>query len=195
MNITKYVGIAATALALALVAAAEDMPRNNTGSPDQLVAVTAALQHGLNTKTAKQGDAVTAKLSESVHLAGTILPRNTVLIGHIDQVQPSENKGVAKVVLTFDHARLENGQQVAVKSTIVGVFPAGTELSSPNLNPDMKIEQEPSSAHGFALTSSVVASNSGTLSANGKNIHLADGTELQLAMTPAGETASSAAGN
>jgi hypothetical protein len=192
---TKCVGVVATALVLTLVARAEDTPKNVTGSSDQLVAATAELQHAFDTKTAKQGDAVTAKLSGTVHLSGTTLPRNTVLLGHVDEVQPSQNKGIAKVVLTFDHARLENGQQVAIKSTIIGIFPAGTEQSAPSLSPDMKIDQEPSGAHGYGLTSSVVASNSGTLSADGKNIHLANGTEFQFAITPAGESASSSTGN
>jgi len=187
----KYLGVAATALALTLFAGAEDTHGNSTASTDQLVAVNAELQHDLDAKTAKQGDTVTAKLSQSIHLAGTTLPRNTLLIGHVDTVQASYNKSTSKVVLTFDQARLANGQQVAIKSTLVGFYPAGTALVTPSLNPELKVDQEPAGAHGLGLTSSVVDSNSGTLSSNGKNVHLTNGTELQFALAPASASASS----
>jgi uncharacterized iron-regulated membrane protein len=191
----KSLGFAATALALTVFVAAEDTPRNSTVSSDQLVAATAELQHDLDAKTAKQGDTVTAKLSQAVHLSGTTLPRNTLLIGHIDAVQPSTNKSVSKVVLTFDQARLANGQQVSIKSTVVGVYPAGTQLVSPTLNSELKVDQQPSGAHGFGLTSSIADSNSGTLSANGKNVRLTSGTELQFAVASGTGSASSSTGN
>jgi hypothetical protein len=187
----KYLGVAATALALTVFVAAEDTPRNSTASSDQLVAATADLQHELDTKTAKQGDTVTAKLSQSIHLAGTTLPRNTLLIGHVDAVQASQNKSASKIVLTFDQAQLADGKKVAVKSTVVGFYPAGSQQLLPSLSPDMQINQKPSGAHGAALNSSVTESNSGTLSANGSNVHLSNGTELQFALTSITGSASS----
>lgn len=194
-GLTKYLGITATALALTIFAGAEDTPRSSAANSDQLVAATAELQNGLDAKTAKQGDAVTAKLSKTVNINGTILPRNTFLIGHIDSVQPSENKGVSKVVLTFDQAKLANGQQVAVKATIIGAFPSGTLVTPMDLNPQLQVDQEPSSSHGYGLTSNVTASNSGTFSANGKDVHLDRGTELQLAVVAGAASASSSTGN
>jgi plastocyanin len=183
-GIAKYLGIATTALALTAFAAAQST-QGDTASASQLVAANAALVHALDAKTAKQGDTVTAKLTESAHIAGgTTLPRNTQLIGHVNEVQPSANKGLSKVVLTFDQARLPNGQQVAIKATIVGVYPAGTDLVLPKISEVQQVNQQASGAHGYALSSSVSDSNSGTLSANGKNVHLADLTELQFAIAP-----------
>lgn len=187
----KYLGVAATALALTVFVAAEDTPRNSTASSDQLVGATAELQHELDAKTAKQGDTVTAKLSQSIHLSGTTLPRNTLLIGHVDAVQPSQNKSASKIVLTFDQARLADGKQVAVKSTVVGFYPAGSQQVLPNISPDMQINQRPSGSHGAGLISSVTDSNSGTLSANGSNVHLSNGTELQFALASSAGSASS----
>ncbi len=190
-SLTKYLGITATALALTLFAGAEDTPRNNAVSSDQLVAASAALQHDLDTKTAKQGDTVTAKLSQAIHLNGTTLPKNTLLTGHVDSVQASQNKSASKLVLTFDQARLPNNQQVAIKSTIVGVYPSGTLLTFPSLSPDMEIDQKPTSSHGFGLNSKAADSNSGTLSADGTNVRLSNGTELQLAVSSAAASAPS----
>ncbi|HMD19691.1 MAG TPA: hypothetical protein VKH40_05190 [Alloacidobacterium sp.] len=194
-RLAKYLGITATALALTVFAGAEDTPRNSAASSDQLVAASAELQHVLDAKTAKQGDTVTAKLSQTIHLNGTALPKNTLLIGRVDSVQASENKSTSKVVLTFDQAKLTNGQQVAVKATLIGVYPTGTLLTYPNLSPAMEIAQQPSGAHGLGLTSNAAASNSGTLSANGTNVRLSTGTELQFAVSPATASASTSTGN
>jgi hypothetical protein len=190
----KYLGIATTALALTLVAAAENTPQNSMTSSSELAVANTELQSTLDTKTAKQGDAVTAKLTDSVRLAGTELPRHTLLIGHIDAVQPSENKGIAKVVLTFDQARLADGKQIAIKSTIVGVWPEGTDLVPPPQGA-LKIDQEPSSAHGYGLTSDFAEASSGTVSASGKNIHMGVGTELQFEVAPVADSAATSAGN
>ncbi|HEY4050241.1 MAG TPA: hypothetical protein VGM27_25540 [Acidobacteriaceae bacterium] len=91
----KYFGIAIIGLALCTLAQAENRHVNHTTGASHLVAAQAELQHTLDAKTAKQGDTVTARLTESVQIAdGTKLPRNTQLIGHIDEVQPAQNKGV-----------------------------------------------------------------------------------------------------
>jgi hypothetical protein len=196
-GLAKYLGIAATVLALTTLAQAENRQVNDTTGASQLVAAQAELQHALDAKTAKQGDTVTAKLTESVQIANrTKLPRNTQLIGHIDEVQPAQNKGESKVVLTFDQARLATGQQIAIKSTIVSVSPEGSGgVVGLSLTPKLEIQQAPTSRHGYGLTSRVADSNSGTLSANGKNVHLQTGTELQFAVAPVAGANSAPRGN
>jgi hypothetical protein len=182
MRIAKYLGIAGTALVLSLSAMAKDsQPTTNAA---QLVAANAVLETRIDARTAKAGDAVTAKLTSSVHLpGGTELQRNTLLTGHIDQVQAAVNDGVSTVVLTFDKAQPKDGQAIAIKSTILGIYPSGTDLLPPDLTAQ-KIEQAPSSAHGYSLTSDVQDSNSGVLKADGKNVRLGDGAELQFAVAP-----------
>jgi hypothetical protein len=184
MTVAKYVGIATTALALSLSAMAKDAQQNTNQS--QLVAANAVLQTTIDAKTAKVGDVVTAKLTSSVQdPGGPELKRNTLLLGHIDQVQAAENNGVSTVVLTFDKAQPKGGQAIAIKSTIVGTCTSSETPVLPALNPDMKVEQVPSSAHGYGLTSDVQATNSGVLKANGKNVRVGDGTQFQFAVAPA----------
>ena len=182
IRIRMYFGIVTTALVLITTGVAQS--ERTTINP--FVGGTAELQHRIDAKTAREGDTVTATLTESVHTSdGTELPRKTQLIGHIDEVQPSENKGLSKIVLTFDQARLTSGRQIAIKSTIVGIYPAGTEgLSSVPLSADLKVHQLPSDKHGYALDSSVADSNSGTVSADGKDVRLGTLTELQFAFAP-----------
>jgi hypothetical protein len=183
MRIAQYLGVAGIALVLSLSATAQDS--QHTTNEAQLVAANAVLQTRIDAKTAKAGDAVTAKLTSSVRLpGGTELKRNTLLSGHIDQVQAAVNNGVSTVVLTFDKAQPKEGQAIAIKSTILGIYPSGTNLLPPDLNSQLKIEQAPSSAHGYSLTSDMQGSTSGVLKADGKNVRLGDGAELQFAVAP-----------
>jgi hypothetical protein len=194
MRIAQHLVIASTALVLSLSTLAQDVPHST--SEGQLVAANAELVTKIDAKTAKSGDIVTAKLTSSVHLpGGTELKRNTLLTGHIDQVQPAVNKGISTVALTFDKAQPKDGQAIAIKSTIVGIYPSGTDLVPPDLSPQMQIEEAPVSAHGYSLTSDAQGSTSGVLKADGKNVHVADGTELQFAVAPIVAAGSSAAGN
>jgi hypothetical protein len=193
MRIAKHLVIASTALVLSLSAMAKDSQLATNAA--QLVAANAVLETRIDARTAKAGDAVTAKLTSSIHLpGGTELQRNTLLTGHIDQVQAAVNDGVSTVVLTFDKAQPKDGQAIAIKSTILGIYPSGTDLLPPDLNPQTKIEQAPTSAHGYSLTSDVQGSNSGVLKADGKNVRLGDGAELQFAVA-AVAAGSAATGN
>jgi hypothetical protein len=180
MKIAKYLGIASLPLALSLTAMAQSP---NQG---QLVQANTELQTRIDAKTAKAGDAVTAKVVSSVHLpGGTEIPRNALLIGHIDQVQPAENNGVSTVVLTFDKAQPKDGQPIAIKSTIVGIPPSSGSFAPMDLNPQLKIEQAAESKHGFSLSSDVQDANSGVLKANGKNVHVVQGTKVEFALASA----------
>lgn len=88
----------------------------------QLVAAKASLDKTLDAKKAKQGDPVTAKLQQDVQIPGAqILPKNTELTGHIDQVEASQHKSDSTIVVTFDHARLKDGQELPIKATVMAI--------------------------------------------------------------------------
>jgi len=194
MKIAQYLVIVGTALVLSFSTLAQDV--SHSTNEGKLVAANAELVTKIDAKTAKAGDIVTAKLTTSVHLpGGTELKRSTLLTGHIDQVQPAVNNGASTVVLTFDKAQPKGGEAIAIKSTIVGIYPNGTDLVAPDLSPQMKIQEASVSAHGYSLTSDVQGSTSGVLTADGKDVHVADGTELQFAVAPIGAAGTPAAGN
>ena len=88
----------------------------------QMVQAQAQLDKTLDTKKARQGDLVTAKLVQGVQIPDAeALPKNTVLEGHVDQVQASENKGDSMVTVTFDKAKLKDGKELAIKATVLAV--------------------------------------------------------------------------
>jgi hypothetical protein len=196
----------------------------------EMVQARAQLDNTLDTKKAKQGEAVTAKLEENVEIPDAqALPKNTVLEGHVDQVQASDHKSDSMMVVTFDKAKLKDGQEVPIKATILAVTepasmqqeaaggtPAsagspmpsgapkgsgpmgGSSASTPSApNQPMNAAQASSSSPQQAqqngvpdvtLKSDIHEHNSVTFMSKGKNVHVPDGTQMQvaLAIIPAG---------
>lgn len=234
---------AAAALAQSPAPAANDQGQQ-TQQPQrtiQMVPVKAELDTTLDAKKAKQGQEVTAKLQTDVKAGDQNLPKNTVLEGHVDQVLPSENKGDSTVVVTFDKAKLKDGQELPIKATVVAIAepilaqaseqasggamptagsgapgggvsgggapagssggPQGTSAgnsSSPAASQPMNTPeagstsngQQPSqtSVPGVTLTSDIHQQTSATFTSKGKNVHVPNGTEMEvaLAVIPAG---------
>lgn len=120
-----------TGMTVGMLMSAAVWAQSQTPAPDngaqqqrkiQMVQARAQLDKTLDTKKAKQGEPVTAKLVQNVQIPDAqALPKNTVLEGHVDQVQPSENKSDGMVVVTFDKAKLKDGQEVSIKATILAV--------------------------------------------------------------------------
>ena len=213
-------------MALPIVLRAQDAADTVQTKSIQMVSARAFLGKSIDAKKAKQGDAITAKLQDDVKIPGSVdLPKNTVLLGHIDQVQPSENKGDSSVQVTFDKAQLKNGQQLAIKATIMqisappsalrnqeGASPgepatmpsspisssgggSGGGMNSPQATPRPTPSSIPSAVPdspqpsgqqsgvpGILLQSDIHQSNSAVFTAKKKNVHLDDGTQLQIAI-------------
>lgn len=199
----------------------------------QMVGARATLSKSLDAKKLKQGDPVTAKLQDDVKASGAPeLPKNTVLMGHVDQVQASEHKSDSSLQVTFDKAQLKSGQQVPIKATIMQIAPppnamamndaggapaampssglvssgsapsgggasGGGQASQSTPQPSMASSMPDASQQqtnpqagvpGVTLQSDIHQQNSGTFTAKGKNVHLDDGTQMQMAVAviPAG---------
>jgi len=202
----------------------------------QMVPVLASLDHTLDAKKAKQGEPVTAKLQKDVSLSQQNLPKNTVLEGHVDQVQASEHKSDSTVVVTFDKAKLKSGEELPIKATVMEIAepanmmqqptgePAGAAMpagggsmpsgggsmptggggshseAAPSAPPSQPMEpstpapsglQQQASRNGVPgvmLQSDIHQQTSATFTSKGRNVHLPDGTQMDvaLAVIPAG---------
>jgi hypothetical protein len=212
----------------------------------ELVRAQAELNKTIDAKKAKQGDPVMAKLVADVQVPGAQpLPKNTVLEGHVDQVTASEHKSDSTMVVTFDKAKLKDGQEVPIKATILamaepamaaadtggggggggampagggGAMPAGgggggaaggggvrggsggggggASSPAPQQAPSVGDsgggggQQQPQtqSVPDVKLTSDIHQHNSATFTSKGKNVHVPDGTQMELAIAvvPAG---------
>jgi hypothetical protein len=119
-------------IAMALVAGSPAWAQS--ASPQQparriipLVRVRATLETTLDAKKAKPGEAVRARLEQDVPIPdGPTLPKNTILEGHVDQVQASEHHSSSSLVVTFDQAKLSSGETLAVKVTVLSIFEPAT---------------------------------------------------------------------
>ncbi len=114
----------------------------------QMVQAQALLDKTIDTKKAKQGDPVAAKLVQGVQIPDAVaLPKNTVLEGHVDQVQASDHKSDSTVTVTFDKAKLKDGKELPIKATVLAVSepvyaqqqagggPSGAPAAMPNSAP------------------------------------------------------------
>jgi hypothetical protein len=179
-------------------AAAQTAPENL-----QLVGADALLTRTVDSKTAAQGQQVTAKLTSNVKGAGMVeLPKGTMLIGKVEQVQTSTNKGPSRLSIVFDQAQLGNGQAIPIKATLLGAYPAdtgeyyvetGTDGSllaglPHKISPAEQIDQEPGTLSHVAMHSSVQSDASAVFTSTDRNVNLKGGTRLQMAIAPVGAT-------
>jgi len=162
----------------------------------QLMSGYAEISHTLDTKSASQGQVFSVKLDDSIQAPGGLkLPRGTELIGHVDQVQASHDKGEASMELTFDKARLKDGQEVPIKATVVGVNYAGAVGEVPmQVAADDTFEQQ-TGRSGETLHSAVQDQDSGTLVRNDRDIRLVSGTKLLIAVASASTVAATPSGS
>jgi hypothetical protein len=199
---SPVLGIAATLIAIPGYAAAQ-------ASSQTMVSANATLVRNVNSQNAVQGQTVAAKLNSNVKTTGSMeLPKGTMLMGKVEQVQMSSNHGPSKISLVFDQARLSDGHTVPVKATLLGAYPANAgqyyaDTSSngslvagqPHFIPaDQKIDQEPGTLSHVSMHSSVESSASGVFMSTDRNVDLKKGTELQIAIAPATPSSGGMAG-
>src|SRR5579883_954960 len=132
---------------------------------DALESGDAQLIHRLDSASAMKGQMVAARLTQSIKAPGGLdLPSGTRLIGYVADVQPSREKGPARLALTFDKAELKNGKEIPIKATLVEISPAGT---SPDLHEHVaandSFDQQPGLLSGVSMHSAVQGQTSGTL--------------------------------
>lgn len=205
----------------------------------QMVEVQAELQKTLDAKKDKQGAPVTAKLQNDVDIPNAQrLPKNTVLEGHVDQTQVSPDKhGTSSLSVTFDKAKLKDGQELPIKATVVAISQPANNMvpaqgappeGSPSMGggggapsggapsgggarggggsgsmssgggqsaPSTPSEPMPSAQSqtaggsqggqvpGVQLKSDIHQQTSATFLANGKNVHIPGGTQMEVAVT------------
>ena len=173
----------------------------------EMVPAQAYLLHKINARNAKVGGHFDAILSESVHLKnGPVLPKGTELIGSVvtDDMQVA---GTSKLALRITAARLNNGETIPVKATIVGVFSPqnetaqgieiapGEEEANPWSENVLTIDQ-PNAVSGVDMHSTVDGPNSAEfVSSKKNNVKIAAQSELALAIAGQSEGTAAAGGN
>jgi hypothetical protein len=93
------------------------------GQPVAAAAVSAELTKRLDTKSAKQGDEVDARVTDAAKLPdGTELPRGTKLVGKVTDVKAkSKEDKSAHLAFNIDHAVLKDGKEMPVEVVVMSV--------------------------------------------------------------------------
>jgi hypothetical protein len=170
-----------------------------------MVNVPATLEKTIDGKKSKAGDAVTAKVSAVTQLNdGTKVPAGSVLVGHIDSVTASENKGDSTAVVTFDKLQIKGGNELAVKATVISVSsllpsfgnedkPYDPSSYKPGSMGDNKTNGSnnqgsgstaPHPIDGLTLSGTPKDATSATLTQAKKNVHLSSGVQLVVSVAP-----------
>jgi hypothetical protein len=196
-------GIAAALIALPTYASMQAQSQNLN-----LVSADAELTHSLNAKSMQQGQSVTARLTSNVKSQGqTELPKGTLLLGQVTQVQSGNANGEqSQIGIVFNQAKLSNGQSVPIKVTLLGAYPpivTGVAESTSSymivqphqISNDEKVQQDPGTLGSVMLQSAVQSNVSGVFLSKKHNINLNQGTRLQLAIAPEPNSMSTASGS
>jgi hypothetical protein len=90
--------------------------------------VTGELENKLDTKDAKNGDAVVIKTTGTAATANGIeIPKGSRIVGHVIDVAARGAGGDnSRVTIQFDHAEIKGGQRLPILSVIQAVAPAGS---------------------------------------------------------------------
>ena len=125
MVVGSAIGTIATLGGQAKMCAAQtsDPTSTNTTAPVEMKQVNGELVGKLDSKSAKTGDSVEVKTTESVKMAtGTEIPKGSKLMGTVTAVKPhSADNANAEMGIRFDHAELKGGQTVPIQSVIQSV--------------------------------------------------------------------------
>lgn len=186
---------------------AQPQAAGETGAPGQpmldMVAAQAELKDSINAKKAKQGEMIRARISEKVKFSdGKELPADTILEGHVDQVQPSEKKSDSTVVVTFDKALLKGGEELPIKATVLSMWEAqdavsggmgsGAPLPGGQMSqsggragipsPTNVVSEGRQPVPGVKLHSDIHEKSSVTFTAERQNVNVPSGTKMRFGL-------------
>lgn len=99
----------------------------------QPTVVPAVLNKSVDSKKAKVGDEVTAKVSNDVRTAdGIVIPRGSKLVGKVTQANArAKGDGTSAIGLSFDRLALKDGRTLNLVSTIQAVVAAPQPAPAP----------------------------------------------------------------
>jgi hypothetical protein len=103
-------------------ASAQDTP---TGAFAGLVSVNASLKAGISSKDAKAGQIVMATLESPATIGTTLLPRGTMLVGHVvDVTKHCKDTPDGSISILFDQAKPKKGDPINIRTSIFKIWPS-----------------------------------------------------------------------
>jgi hypothetical protein len=158
-----------------------------------MVPAQAALKQTLDARKLPQGSTFQAVLATKAELMnGSALPAGTLLIGQV--VNEGTQSGALTLALRFTTAQLKNGQSIPIRATIVDYEqPEDIDTESHPITPGQQlgnswtaqtlVVNQLDALNHVDMHSEIASPDSGVFIAhNNKDVKLAAGSELQLAI-------------
>ena len=110
-----------------VLAKAQDAP---SGAFAGLISVNTSLKTRVSSKDAKVGQPVTAALESPATIGGTLLPKGTVLVGHVvDVTKHSKEVPDGSISIVFDQAKpKKGGDPINILASIFKIMPSENML-------------------------------------------------------------------
>jgi hypothetical protein len=192
MNLKFTSPIALAALSLSLTSMAQS-PTAGEREATQMVPAQVALKQTLDARKLSPGSTFQAVLATKTELkSGPVLPAGTLLIGQV--ADNGSQTGPSTLALRFTTALLKDGQSIPIRATIVDYQrPEDIDTESHPITPGQQlgnswtaqtlvVDQVDALSH-VDMHSEIASTDSGVFIAhNNKDIKLAVGSELQLAI-------------
>ena len=153
----------------------------STGAFSGLVSVKASLKSGINSKNSKADQPVTASLEDPATVGGTVLPRGTMLVGHVvDVTKHSKENPDGSISIQFDQAKPKKGDPINIRASIFKIMPSENMILAAKTDAGSGIRGASNSGDGNSATlnSNLNSANkavSGTQSAAGAPVQVVSG--------------------
>jgi hypothetical protein len=119
----------------------------------QMTPVSGELAGKLDSKSAKVGDPVVLKTTQTARTAdGVIIPKGSRLLGHVTAVQAhGRDSQNSKLSMQFDRAELKNGQSMAIRSVVESVSPSRAAIKAAQMSDTDMFASGPGAPGGTAI--------------------------------------------
>lgn len=131
-----------------------------TGAFAGLVSVNVSLKGRVSSRDAKAGQIVTTTVESPATVGGTVLPRGTMLIGHVvDVIKHSKDTPDGLVSILFDQAKPKKGEPINIHASIFKIMLSEANLHAQNTDTASGMAGEVSTARNAATTRSNIDQN------------------------------------
>jgi len=119
----------------------------------QMTPVSGELAGKLDSKSAKVGDPVVLKTTQTARTAdGVIIPKGSRLLGHVTAVQAhGRDSQNSELAMQFDRAELKNGQSIAIRSVVESVSPSRVSIEAAQMSDTDMFASDPGAPGGTAI--------------------------------------------
>jgi hypothetical protein len=188
-------GLATAAIACGVALAQNNDSASLPGQSLQYAGANVRLDHAIDTRSAKPGEAVTARLAASVKAGGLRLDKGTQLVGSVTSVQSAANGGASSLAIAFTTAQLKNGKQIPVRVILIGAYPPSSGEAAAYALDDIppapqqisgqeKIDQQSGLLHNVAMHSNAQSNDSGSFTKKDGDLKIDAGTFFQVGIAP-----------